>query len=61
MFQANQDFSKDKRARDFIRFGKRAEESVNDYNNDYNYGSDMKYKRSARRRKMSNFLRFGRR
>ena len=61
MFQATQDFSIKKRARNIIRFGKRAEESVNDYNNDYDYDGDMKHKRSAPRRKMSNFIRFGRR
>eukprot|EP00090_Calanus_glacialis_P024086 TRINITY_DN37401_c0_g1_i2.p1 TRINITY_DN37401_c0_g1~~TRINITY_DN37401_c0_g1_i2.p1 ORF type:complete len:178 (+),score=49.98 TRINITY_DN37401_c0_g1_i2:32-565(+) len=59
------DFSKEERGPNFIRFGKRAQEVGNDYNNDFDYNmdtnGDTKWKRSGRRRKMSNFLRFGRR
>ena len=49
----------EKRARDFIRFGKRGDEDVEDtFANDESQRMQFPYKRFGRRR-MSNFLRFG--
>ena len=50
---------KEKRARDFIRFGKRGDEDMEDtFANDKAQTMQFPYKRFGRRR-MSNFLRFG--
>ena len=49
----------EKRARDFIRFGKRGDEDMEDtFANDQSQTMQFPYKRFGRRR-MSNFLRFG--
>lgn len=54
-----EDLKKEKRARDFIRFGKRGDEDMEDtFANDQSQTMQFPYKRFGRRR-MSNFLRFG--
>lgn len=54
-----EDLKKEKRARDFIRFGKRGTEDMEDtFTNDQSQSMQFPYKRFGRRR-MSNFLRFG--